>query len=210
MTASRVPRSKSMAPLTTLTKLGVRSWRRLSCTSICFQAFSVSPLSWINPLYAEMPHTTAATIRISRIHDMTGSWVGVGNGGVAGVEAAAGASDRQGSRIRTRARLGGLELVLLGRCLGLTLRLAQQPGGDQTDGVGDVLVRHAAAGQRMLLVDVQLEAPADRQPMPAAPGHRLRLRFGVGQQGAEGAARTAPRGCIVANQGQAGRGRHAG
>src|SRR3990172_6974550 len=187
ITASRVSRSKSMAPFTALTRLGIRSWRRLSCTSICFQAFSVSPLSWISPLYAEMPQTTTATMRISRIHDMTRSSVG-----------------------RRTARLGGRELVLLCGCRRLTLRLAQQPGGDQPDRVGHVLVGHAAADQGVFLVDVQLQAPGHGQPVPGPPSHLLGLGFGLGEERAQGASRPASWGGVVADQGQAGRCRDAG
>jgi len=50
MTASSVPRSNSIAPFTVFTRFGIRSCRRLSCTSICFQAFSTWFLSEMSPL----------------------------------------------------------------------------------------------------------------------------------------------------------------
>ena len=40
ITAVKVPFSKSIAPLTVFTRLGMRSCRRLSCTSICRQPLS--------------------------------------------------------------------------------------------------------------------------------------------------------------------------
>src|SRR3972149_2296559 len=105
---------------------------------------------------------------------------------------------------------GGLELVLLRRCRRLTLRLAQQPGGAQPDGVGHVLVGHAAADQGVFLVDVQLQAPGHGQPVPGPPSHLLGLGFGFGGERAQGAARPASWGGVVADQGQAGRGRGGG
>src|SRR5207247_7125855 len=41
-----------MAPLTALTRFGIRSWRRLSCTSICLKALTVWFFSEMSPLYA--------------------------------------------------------------------------------------------------------------------------------------------------------------
>ena len=50
MTASSVSFSKLIAPRTAFTRLGIRSWRRLSCTSICLKAFTVWFLSDTRPL----------------------------------------------------------------------------------------------------------------------------------------------------------------
>jgi hypothetical protein len=41
ITAVSVSRSKSIEPRTALTRLGIRSWRRFSCTSIWRQPFAV-------------------------------------------------------------------------------------------------------------------------------------------------------------------------
>ena len=48
ITASRVDFSKSIAPFTAFTRLGIRSCRRLSCTSICFQPLATWFLSAIS------------------------------------------------------------------------------------------------------------------------------------------------------------------
>src|SRR6266550_3990301 len=61
ITASSVDRSNSMAPLTAFTRLGIRSWRRLSWTSICLNAFSVWFLREMSPLYAPTSHATTTT-----------------------------------------------------------------------------------------------------------------------------------------------------
>src|SRR5256885_11129317 len=61
ITASRVDRSNSIAPLTAFTRLGIRSWRRLSWTSICLNAFSVWFLREMSPLYAPISHARTAT-----------------------------------------------------------------------------------------------------------------------------------------------------
>src|SRR5207249_7782096 len=61
ITASSVDRSNSMAPLTAFTRLGMRSWRRLSWTSICLNAFSVWFLREMSPLYAPIPQPTRTT-----------------------------------------------------------------------------------------------------------------------------------------------------
>src|SRR3989442_3011173 len=61
ITASSVDRSNSMAPLTAFTRLGIRSWRRLSWTSICLNAFSVWFLREMSPLYAPISHARTAT-----------------------------------------------------------------------------------------------------------------------------------------------------
>ena len=50
MTASSVVRSKFIAPFTVFTRFGIRSCRRLSCTSICFQALATWFLSAIRPV----------------------------------------------------------------------------------------------------------------------------------------------------------------
>ena len=50
ITASSVDFSKFIAPWTELTRLGIRSWRRLSWTSICLNALSVWFLREIRPL----------------------------------------------------------------------------------------------------------------------------------------------------------------
>ena len=65
ITASRVDFSKSIAPFTAFTRLGIRSCRRLSCTSICLNALIVWFLSETSPLYATITHapTTSTGIR---------------------------------------------------------------------------------------------------------------------------------------------------
>src|SRR3989442_10659405 len=65
ITASSVDRSNSIAPLTAFTRLGMRSWRRLSWTSICLNAFSVWFLREMSPLYAPISHPTTTTRTIS-------------------------------------------------------------------------------------------------------------------------------------------------
>src|SRR4029077_6380051 len=67
ITASSVDRSKSMAPLTAFTRLGIRSWRRLSWTSICLNAFSVWFLREMSPLYAPITHATTTTRRTRKM-----------------------------------------------------------------------------------------------------------------------------------------------
>src|SRR5213080_4172446 len=67
ITASSVDRSNSMAPLTAFTRLGIRSWRRLSWTSICLNAFSVWFLREMSPLYAPTSHATTTTRTTSKM-----------------------------------------------------------------------------------------------------------------------------------------------
>src|SRR6266705_3114590 len=61
ITASSVERSNSMAPLTAFTRLGIRSWRRLSWTSICLKALIVWFLREMSPLYAPISQPTMTT-----------------------------------------------------------------------------------------------------------------------------------------------------
>src|SRR5438105_4489327 len=68
MTASSVERSKSIAPFTEFTRLGIRSWRRLSCTSICLKALMVWFFREISPLYAPTTQRTATATTTSRTH----------------------------------------------------------------------------------------------------------------------------------------------
>src|SRR2546422_1061634 len=67
ITASSVDRSNSIAPLTAFTRLGIRSWRRLSWTSICLNAFSVWFLREMSPLYAPTSHATTTTRTTSKM-----------------------------------------------------------------------------------------------------------------------------------------------
>src|SRR5205823_13374768 len=68
MTASSVERSKSIAPFTEFTRFGIRSWRRLSCTSICLKALMVWFFREISPLYAPTIQNTATATTTSRTH----------------------------------------------------------------------------------------------------------------------------------------------
>src|SRR2546426_8079672 len=61
MTASSVDFSKSMAPFTAFTRLGIKSWRRFNWTSICLNALSVWFLSETSPLYAPISQPTTTT-----------------------------------------------------------------------------------------------------------------------------------------------------
>src|SRR5207237_1135162 len=68
MTASSVERSKSIAPFSEFARFGIRSWRRLSCTSICLKALMVWFLREISPLYAPTIQSTATATTTSRTH----------------------------------------------------------------------------------------------------------------------------------------------
>src|SRR6059036_3431520 len=69
ITASSVERSNSIAPLTAFTRLGIRSWRRLSWTSICLKALSVWFLREMSPLYAPISQRTTAMRTANRIQE---------------------------------------------------------------------------------------------------------------------------------------------
>src|SRR5438094_4726337 len=69
ITASSVERSNSMAPLTAFTRLGIRSWRRLSWTSTCLKAWSVWFVSEMSPLYAPISQRRAPMSAASRIQE---------------------------------------------------------------------------------------------------------------------------------------------
>src|SRR3989442_12352330 len=73
ITASSVDFSKSIAPLTALTRFGIRSCRRLSWTSICLKAFSVWFLREISQLKAATIHNTTPATKISRINEPIGA-----------------------------------------------------------------------------------------------------------------------------------------
>ena len=59
VTASSVPRSCCMYPRTVSTRFGIRSCRRLSCTSICAQAFCASFRNVTSPLYVATNQSTS-------------------------------------------------------------------------------------------------------------------------------------------------------
>src|SRR5438270_12239402 len=61
VTASNVPRSWAAYPLTVLTRLGMRSWRRFSSTSISDQASWVRLRAEISPLYVRTSQPTIRT-----------------------------------------------------------------------------------------------------------------------------------------------------
>src|SRR3954451_16306320 len=70
MTSSSVPRSWVAYPLTVSTRLGMRSWRRFSSTSIWRQPSSTLLRRPIRPLYMTTPTTARSTTRPSRIQTM--------------------------------------------------------------------------------------------------------------------------------------------
>src|SRR6267378_225886 len=130
ITASSVDRSNSMAPFTAFTRLGIRSWRRLSWTSICLKAFSVWFLRETSPLYAPITQPTTIT-RTTRkmIEPMVTPF-------------------RRDSTLRVC------------RWEEFRERLAH--------GVGDRRVLGPEPRQGMGRLDVQLHAPAHRDPVPRA------------------------------------------